>query len=85
MNNDYQAPHHSIKVVTLVLFFLYFLILVGSLNSMESGLSSAGFLALGLVLVFANVGNFSMLLSTRSLHKTQISIGILVILSLIHI
>lgn len=78
MNNNYQTPHYSIKVVTLVLFFLYFLILVGSLNSMESGLSSAGFLALGLVLVFTNIGNFSKLLSTRSLHKTQFLIGIFV-------
>ena len=62
MEHSSQNKPGTIKVVSLVLFVLYSLILIGSINALESSLSNVGLLALGFVLVFTNIGIFFMLL-----------------------
>lgn len=70
----------TIKVVSLVLFILYSLILIGSINALESSLSNVGLLSLGFVLLFTNIGVFFFLLGKGQIYKTQLSIFILMLI-----
>lgn len=77
MEYSSQNKPGTIKVVSLVLFVLYSLILIGSMNALESSLSNVGLLALGFVFVFTNIGIFFMLLNGGKIYKTQFFIIIL--------
>lgn len=70
----------TIKVVSLVLFILYSLILIGSINALESSISNVGLISLGFVLLFANVGVYFFLLGKGQIYKTQLSIFILMLI-----
>ena len=70
----------TIKVVSLVLFILYSLILIGSINALVSSISNVGLISLGFVLLFANVGVYFFLLGKGQIYKTQLSIFILMLI-----
>ncbi|MEX2948675.1 O-antigen ligase family protein [Staphylococcus warneri] len=70
--NDIQTNYRpGIKVVTLVILYIYISILIGSINAIDSSIATLGLISLGLVLLFTNIGNILMLFNHK-LHFVQI-------------
>lgn len=76
--------HFIFKVSTIVIFVLYFLILLGSLNATVSSFSVIGLIALFLVLGITNIGLIAYLFKGVNLNKLQ-SIILFAILALVAI
>lgn len=65
MDEIQSSKYTGIKVVTLVIIFMYVSILIGSLNALDTALSAVGLISLGMLLLFTNIGNIFMLFNHK--------------------
>ncbi|WP_105993029.1 O-antigen ligase family protein [Staphylococcus simulans] len=80
MNNNLNKNSFTIKISTVVIFILYLLILIGSLNATESATVIIGTIALFLTFFISAFGVLIYLGKGTNLKKSQLSILILILL-----
>ena len=74
MNNNGMTSRYTVRVSSIVLFSLYALLLLGSLNATESNFSKIGLSSIFIVLLFTTLGLIIFIITKRIFARTNIGI-----------
>lgn len=83
MNNNGMTSRYTVRVSSIVLFSLYALLLLGSLNATESNFSKIGLSSIFIVLLFTTLGLIIFIITKKNFLPVQILVFSTILIALI--